>query len=112
MGEQAEVCAQAGKRQRQKPIDPAQKGPWAVIALREIAVEQHHIPHHHQAIPHRNGKQHPFQYGSTQNKDEQIPQPEGQRDRRQKRAQDAPVILDGGQVTHAVPVQDHLGKKP
>ena len=112
MGKQPDVGTQPRKGKRQKRIHPAQKRPWALLTLREVAVEQHYIPHHHQAVAHGHSKEHSFQHRTAQQQHQYETQPERQRNGGQKRTEDTPVVLDGGQVAHSIPVHDHLCKKP
>ena len=112
MGKQPDVGAQPRKGQRQERIHPAQKRPGALIALREVTVEQHYIPDHHQAVTHGHSKEHSLQHRTAQQQHQHEPQPERQRNGSQKRTEDATVVLDSGQVAHSIPVHDHLCKKP
>ena len=112
VGKQPDVGAQPRKGQRKERIHPAQKRPRALFTLREVAVEQHYIPDHHQAVTHGHSKEHSFQHRTAQQHHQYEPQPERQHNSCQKRTEDAPVVLDGGQITHGVPVHDHLCKKP
>ena len=82
VGKQTNVGAQAGERQRQEFIHPFQKRPRAFIALGKIAVEQHHVPDHHQAVAHGHGKEHPFRHREAQQDHQYQPQPERQPDGR------------------------------
>ena len=112
VGKQPDVGAQPRKGQRQERIHPAQKCPGALLALREVAVEQHYIPDHHQAVTHGHSKEHSLQHRTAQQHHQHEPQPERQRNGSQKRTEDATVVLDGGQVAHSIPVHDHLCKEP
>ena len=108
---ESQVGKQARERKRHKLVEPAQKEPGAAIALRKIPVQQHHVP----------GKHHTVAQGDRAQQALDGRQPQCQRGQgtqarhangRGKAAQNTPIVLNGREVAHAVPVNDHYVEQP
>ena len=70
VGEQAQIGKQTGKRQRQKTVHPAQKGPRAFLALGKIAVQQQCFQQHHAAVANRDRKEKALQNRRAEEEDQ------------------------------------------
>ena len=109
--EEPQISEQARKRQRHKLVEPLQKEPGATIALRKIPVQQHHVPGKHHAIAQRNRRQQALDRRQPQRQRGQGAQAR-HANGGGKAAQDTAVVLNGREVAHAVPVDDHNVEQP
>ena len=111
VGKEPEVGEKANQGKIPELVQPFKKEKGVQVRLREISMQQNHVPDYHNTITDRYTKEQGFDRRKTEQHQQYQAQNQSSCNGGQKGKENAAVVFDGGQVTHPVPSNNQFVKK-